>query len=302
LRWAIVTIGVRFAESPLWLAALLLAPAGVAAQPPRLEVHYIDVGQGDATLVRCPSNDGHLLIDSGELNSKYPRSADQFRAYLDHEFPMRPRRIDVVVASHPHSDHIGSLEWLFENFTVGTYVDNGQKGDTATWSRIDKLVRKKVKKAELQYVNGKKKEFTEVDFCTGAKLEVVAPWAIKSFSDTNDRSVMVRLTFGQTTFLWVGDAHKAAEDLLLTKLSDGRAWTWTCSKWAITARRRRPARASRRGRSHFRVRHGMDPAAAAPRPLRDGEGRHHRHPVRRREDRRAVGGVPASMNQGERRR
>ena len=211
-----------------WLGAIalglvvLLDPARAAAQPPapRLEVHYIDVGQGDATLVRCPDNLGHMIIDSGELNSKYPHSADMFQAYINREFATRPKRIDVVVASHPHSDHIGSLEWLLQNFTVGTYVDNGQKGDTATWSRLDKLVRQRVKNGQLQYVNGKKKEFTEVDFCPGVKLEVMAPWAIKNLSDTNDRSVLVRLTFLQRAFLWVGDAHKTAENLLLTKLSD----------------------------------------------------------------------------------
>ena len=200
------------------LAVLLLASAA-GAQPGRLEVHYIDVGQGDSTLVRCPGTGGHLVIDSGELNSRYPHSADQFQAYLNREFAARPKRIDVVVASHPHSDHIGSLEWLLQNFTVGTYVDNGQQTEGGVWVRLNKLVRQRVKKGLLQYVNGKKKEFTEVEFCPGVKLEVMAPWAIKSLRNTNDRSVIVRLTYRQTSFLFVGDAHRAAEEILL-KLSD----------------------------------------------------------------------------------
>ena len=202
----------------LYLAVLL--PAAAGAQNGRLEVHYIDVGQGDASLVRCPDGRRHLLIDSGELNFRYPHSADQFQAYLSQEFANRARRIDVVVASHPHSDHISSLEWVLQNFAVGTYIDNGQKFDSPTWARLDKLVRQRVKKGQLEYVNGRTKEFTEVAFCPQVKLEVMAPWAVKSLSDTNDRSVIVRLTYRATSFLFVGDAHKAAEDVLLGSLSD----------------------------------------------------------------------------------
>ena len=199
---------------------VLLAAVSAGAQDARLEVHYIDVGQGDAILVRCPDNKHHLLIDSGELNSKYPKSADQFQAYLTKEFADRPLKINIVVASHPHSDHIGSLEWLLQKFTVGTYIDNGQKYDTALWARLDKLVRQRVKKGELEYVNGKKTEFTEVEFCPEVKLEVMAPWALKDLSDPNSRSVIVRLTYGEKSFLFVGDAHKDAEKVLLDKLSD----------------------------------------------------------------------------------
>jgi competence protein ComEC len=202
------------------LVVACLATASEGAQDAQLEVHFIDVGQGDAILVRCPDNSRHLVIDSGELNSNYPKSADQFQAYLTKEFANRPRRVDVVVASHPHSDHIASLEWLLQNFTVGTYIDNGQKYDTATWTRLDKLVRQRVKQGQLEYINGRKPEFTEVEFCPDVKLEVMAAAALKSLSDTNDRSVFVRLAYRNNSFLFVGDAHKAAEDVLLSKLSD----------------------------------------------------------------------------------
>lgn len=198
------------------MLGLLLAAGTAAAQGGRLEVHYIDVGQGDAALVRCPNGAGHMVIDGGELSSRYPNSAEQFKAYITRELPNPPQRINVVVASHPHSDHIGSLEWLLQTYTVGTYVDNGAKAEAQTWVRLDKLVRQRVKDGKLEYVNGKKKEFTEVDFCPDVKVEVIAPWAIKNLTDANDRSVFVRLTYKNTAFLFVGDAHMAAEDVLLS--------------------------------------------------------------------------------------
>ena len=200
--------------------AAVLAAAPARAQSGRLEVHYIDVGQGDAILVRCPDGGHHMVIDSGELNFRYPHSADQFQAYLNQQFANLPRRIDVVVASHPHSDHISSLEWVFQNFAVGTYVDNGQKFDSPTWARLDKLVRQRVKDGQLEYVNAKKKAFGDLELCADVQLEVMAAWALKDLSDTNDRSVIARLTYRATSFLFVGDAHKAAEDVLMSLLPE----------------------------------------------------------------------------------
>ena len=67
----------------------------------KLEVRFIDVGQGDATLIACPDGNHHLLIDSGD--NRYPGSSKKFRSFLTNSFKGKPFRIDVAIASHVHA-------------------------------------------------------------------------------------------------------------------------------------------------------------------------------------------------------
>lgn len=204
-----------------WGLFFLLAGAGGglaqdSADP--LEVHFIDVGQADAILVRCPDGEHYLLIDSGD--TRYPKSSANFKAYLDAEFEGRPRRIAVAVASHPHADHIGSMLWVLETFDVETYVDNGQKYDSATFGKLNQKRRQQVEAGELAYVNGKEEPFAELDFCPNplVHVQILVPWALQRLSDTNDRSVVVHLAYGNTSFLFVGDAEAHAEEVMLNGL------------------------------------------------------------------------------------
>src|SRR5436853_644582 len=106
-----------------WIAAFAFACGAWAA--PTLEAHFISVGQADAVLVKCPDAQTYMLVDSAD--TRYPGSKYRFRAYLEKEFAGKPQKIALAVASHPHNDHIGSMQWVLEKFDVGTYVDNGEK-------------------------------------------------------------------------------------------------------------------------------------------------------------------------------
>ena len=75
----------------------------------KLEVHVINVGQGDAILIRCPDGHHQMLIDSGD--TRYPGSTVSFQNAMS-ELQSKDDPIEVVVASHPHADHIGNMEWL----------------------------------------------------------------------------------------------------------------------------------------------------------------------------------------------
>ncbi len=204
-----------------WGLFFLLAGAGGglaqdSADP--LEVHFIDVGQADAILVWCPDGEHALLIDSGD--TRYPKSSANFKVYLDAEFEGRPRRIAVAVASHPHADHIGSMLWVLETFDVETYVDNGQKYDSATFGRLNEKRRQQVNAGQLIYVDGKEVRSTELEFCPNprVRLRILVPWAVSCLTHTNDRSVVVHLAYGNTSFLFVGDAEAHAEEVMLNDL------------------------------------------------------------------------------------
>jgi competence protein ComEC len=206
--------------SPVRVLALCLALQLVAfpLRAQTLEAQFISVGQGDAALVRCPDARNYLLIDSGD--NRYPGSAKRFKAHLDKELAGAGKKIAVAVASHPHADHIGSMQWVLETYAVGTYIDSGAKNEVATWSKLDKSVKKRVKQGKLEYINAKKAGSAEIRFCPdfGVTLEFFSPWAFANLADTNDKSVVVRLTHRNVSFLFVGDAEAHAEAVMLDKL------------------------------------------------------------------------------------
>jgi competence protein ComEC len=182
-----------------------------------LDVQFFNVGQGDAIFVRCPDGEHTLLIDGGELNQRYPKSATQFKELLGKAFQGQPKALTVIINSHPHSDHIGSLKWVIENFTVGTYVDNGDHSETATFGRLQELLEDKAAAGELVYQRFEARVMDPIPFCPHVSLEVIAP-AVKepSLDNPNDRSLIVRLSYKTTSFLFVGDAEKEAEHVLLS--------------------------------------------------------------------------------------
>jgi competence protein ComEC len=192
---------------------------GALADDGQLEVTYFDVGQADAVLINCPDGDHNLLIDAAD--TRYPDSKKNFEKSMNAAFDGREKQLTIAVASHPHADHIGSMEWVLKNFTVDTYVDNGEKGDTAVFGRVNRLRKKLVQRGQLVYVNGKQNSFEELDFCPSVTMKLIEPWAHDSgLKDTNDRSVAVHLKFQDTSFLFVGDIEDKAEEVMLEKFSE----------------------------------------------------------------------------------
>jgi competence protein ComEC len=201
------------------LVFLFLAASSVFGQTGSLTVMFIDVGQADASLTTCPDGQHHLLIDSGD--TRYPGSAAAFKKALKAALPGDQAKITTVIASHPHADHIGSMQWVLENFVVENYVDNGQKVDSAMFGKLQTLRARLTRQGKLVYINGKQNSFGRVDFCPLCDLELIEPWASKpSMSDTNERSVGARLTYKETSFLFVGDMEKEAEDVMVNEFSE----------------------------------------------------------------------------------
>jgi len=198
---------------------LLLAASHLRAANGKLEVTFFDVGQADAILVTCPDGNHHLLIDSGD--TRYPKSSKNFRAFLANAFAGKSNHLDIVVASHAHTDHIGSMEWVLTNFRVDTYVDNGDaSAESTTFGKLQKERLRQTKAGKLNYIKGSQNSFSELDFCPSVKMQIFLPWATKpSLADPNDRSVAVRLDHGQKSFLFVGDIEGEAESVMLNQFT-----------------------------------------------------------------------------------
>ena len=156
------------------------------------EVHYLDVGQGDCSLVLC---DGHaMLIDGGESSE-----SSKVYAYLKQH---GISHLDYMVATHAHSDHIGGLSGALNYATVDTAFCPATDYDSKTFDSMVKYLDKQgigitVPSAGDEFMLG------------SAHVQVLGPQKI--YDDPNDTSIVMKVTYGETSFLFTGDAERTAE-------------------------------------------------------------------------------------------
>ena len=167
-----------------------------------LEIHMIDVGQGDCILVRAPQ--GNMLIDAGENKSDVENA---IKTYLDE---LGVTEFEYVIFTHSDSDHIGSADFVMDNYAVDNVImpvedERSTKVYESMMSAIDK------NGAEIKdAVAGNTYSIGEMEFT------VLAPLS-KSYSDVNDYSVVIRIDFGESSFLMTGDAEAKSEKEMAAK-------------------------------------------------------------------------------------
>ncbi len=198
-------------------AALFLALHASAA-PQRLKVQMFDVGQADAILVTCPDGSHQLLIDSG--CNKYPNSQTNFHRELTKALASDPNHtLELAVASHPHSDHLGGMLWVLKNFHVAAYLDNGHPYTTTLWKKIQAERVAETNAHTLRYYSGAELSGKTIDFCPLMTVTVIEPsTANPTLKNPNDLSVVLRLDYQGKSFLFVGDMEDDAEETWLDKL------------------------------------------------------------------------------------
>lgn len=163
-------------------------------------VHFIDVGQGDCTLIKTP--EGSMLIDAGENGYE--------QTVLDYLETQGIDELKYLIASHPHSDHIGGVAEVLEAITVENVImpklSESNTPTTATYEKTLKAI--KSSGAKVIAANpGNEYSFGEVEFT------VVAPF--EQDDNLNNMSVVIRLTYGGYSFLFSADAEKAVEKQIL---------------------------------------------------------------------------------------
>lgn len=163
-------------------------------------VHFIDVGQGDSILIQTPEK--NILIDAGERTAG--EVVVEYLQNLDITY------LDMIISTHPHSDHIGGLINVINNISIGEVIDPAVPHTTQTYEDYLVLIDQK----NIKFTEGK--AGISRDLGGGALMQIVHP-SSPSVSDLNNASIVVRLTFGDISFIFSGDAENKAENEILLR-------------------------------------------------------------------------------------
>ena len=172
-----------------------------------LNVMFIDVGQADCEIVRFP--DGrNVIIDAGK-NDTEEELVEKLKAYGFERF-------DIVIATHPHEDHIGGMDTVIDNFEIGcVYMPDASSNSNTFNDMLNSIENKNVKVV-------KAKAGVSVIDEENINMVFVAPNS-DSYDETNDYSAVLKLTYGERSFLFTGDAEAVSEKEMLKNGMDLRA-------------------------------------------------------------------------------
>ncbi len=202
VRFKVLSLALALTAAGVWM--------GIAAgsHRPYLEIVFLDVGQGDAALVSLPGGK-HVLVDAG-LRDGFTDAGS--RTILPHLRRMGIDRLDAVIITHPHADHLGGLPVLLQSVAIERVLDNGAHypsalyAETHFWLDTLGVARRALQAGDTLALD------PAVAFTVLAPQETVA-----SPSNTNDASVVLRIAYGATSFLFAGDAETFSENAMVAR-------------------------------------------------------------------------------------
>ena len=172
----------------------------VSSETSAFEVHFIDVGQADAALVLC--DDQTMLIDGGNAED-----SNWIYTYLDR---LSVTHLDYIVATHAHEDHIGGIPGALTYATVGRVLCPTTEYDSEIFDTFKRYVSNRDATIEIPQVGE--------SFSLGsATVDILA---CNADEDTNNTSIVLKITYGETFFLFTGDAEREVEQFILESGAD----------------------------------------------------------------------------------
>lgn len=170
----------------------------------KMIVYYLDVGQGDSILIQV--NKKNLLIDSGPKSDK--------KKLLQYLSKINIDKLDYIVATHPHEDHIGNMSEIIDNYNVLNFYAPKIQTTTKTFEQmIDSLKTKNLK------INVIKKGTDSINLGQNTKVTVFSPTK-DYYEDLNNYSPIIKIQYGKTSFLFTGDAQKDVEKEIIASNED----------------------------------------------------------------------------------
>ena len=174
-------------------------PPGYGLNDGRMAVYFLDVGQGDSALILY--NGTTILIDAGE--------ADAGPGIVSYLKGQGVRDIDILIATHPHSDHIGGMQDVLKNFNVKSVIDSGMPHTTTTYQKfLDTIDQKNIPYSAV-------KQGDSFSPATGLTFLVLSAPDGSKDQDLNDGSIVLRATYGRVSILFESDAGITAEDSMI---------------------------------------------------------------------------------------
>ena len=166
------------------------------------EIHYLDVGQGDAIYIKANNKD--ILIDAGPKSDSEKLMAQLKKLNIDD--------FEIVIATHPHEDHIGGMTEVFKSYDVKSFYMSDKTHTTKTFTNMMKAVSDEGLKVNIL------KSGDYIDLGGGARFDVYSPIG-KNYEELNDYSPIMKLTYGNNKFMFTGDAEVLSEEEVLSKYS-----------------------------------------------------------------------------------
>ncbi|WP_164670021.1 ComEC/Rec2 family competence protein [Virgibacillus doumboii] len=171
-----------------------------AEQQTKMDVHFIDVGQGDSILIETPS-DKTILIDGGP-----PKAGKKVVAFLKEQ---EVKKIDLLIATHPDIDHIGGLTEVLKVFEVDRLIDSGKLHSTKTYARyISEILRRRIP-IEIAQNN----DLIKID--PHLKIRILNTHS--GSKDSNASSIALKISYKKIDFLLMADIEKEQEKKLIKK-------------------------------------------------------------------------------------
>lgn len=167
-----------------------------------LRVNYIDVNQGDSIFIELPNNET-MLIDAGE---RY--YSEIVTNYIDN---LGYKKIDYVVGTHPHTDHIGGMESVIKKYDIGSIYMPKKQSNSNTFLSLLKTIKDKNLK-----INTGKSGVNIID-SDNLKVNIIAP--TKEYNDSNNSSIVIKINYINRCFLFMGDAEAESEKSITDDLS-----------------------------------------------------------------------------------
>lgn len=166
----------------------------------RLEVAVLDVGQGDCILV---------VFDTGEtmlIDASTKSSAETILNKLDSR---GIKEIDILVATHPHADHIGGMEYVVRNYDIGCVYMPDMKSSSKTYKQLISAINEK----DIPILEG----YAGLDFSFGPSVCTIVSPQKDTDKDANNESIVIFLDYGETDFLFTGDIEAWGEEAILSE-------------------------------------------------------------------------------------